>query len=111
MLKQQHPQMNGLQPPVLADNYAMSPSPNDDFVQVIQVNNDHWLALSTVGCQPSEIRVFDSFGGQLPQKRIKLVVDLLQSKEKELTLEYVNVQKQRGGSDCGLFALTFITCL
>ena len=109
MSKQHHPQMNGLQPPVLEDNYAMSPSPNGDFVQVIQANNDHWLALSTVGCQPSEICVFDSLGGQLPQKRIKLVADLLQSKEKELTLEYVNVQKQRGGSDCGLFALAFIT--
>ena len=109
MLKQQHPQMNGLQSPVLADNYTMSPSPNGDLVQVIQVNNDHWLALSTVGCQPSEIRVFDSLGGRLPQNRMKLVADLLQSKEKELTIEYVHVQRQRGGSDCGLFALAFIT--
>ena len=109
MLKQQHPQMKGLQPPVLADNFAMSPVPNGDFVQVIQVNNDHWLALSTVGCQSSKFRVFDSLGGRLPQKRIKLVADLLQSKEKELTIEFVNVHKQEGGSDHGLFALAFVT--
>ena len=83
MLKQQHPQTKGLQPPVLADHFAMSPVPNGDFVQVIQVNNDHWLALSTVGCQPSKIRVLDSLGGRLPLEGIQLVADLLQSKEKK----------------------------
>ena len=42
--------MKGLQPSVLADNFAMLPAaPNGDFVQVIQVNNDYWFALSTVG--------------------------------------------------------------
>ena len=57
MLKEQLPQMYGLQPPVLDDNFAISPAPNDHFGQV---NDGHRLALSTVGCRPSTICVFDS---------------------------------------------------
>ena len=34
---------------------------------------------------------------------------LTAEKGKELTIEFVNVHKQGGGSDCGLFALAFIT--
>ena len=33
----------------------------------------------------------------------------MQSQEKQLTIEFIDVQKQRGGSDCGLFSLAFIT--
>ena len=32
----------------------------------------------------------------------------MQSKQKEGVIEYVDVQEQRGASDCGLFALAFI---
>ena len=30
---------------------------------------------------------------------------------KSLTVEFVDVQKQKGGSDCGLFALAFIASI
>ena len=110
MLKQQHPLMGGLQSPVLGDHLAMTP-PDSEFVQVIIVNGDHWIAVSTVGCQPSTIKVFDSLGGRLPKRSLKLVADLMQSQEKQLSIEFIDVQKQRGGSDCGLFSLVFITSI
>ena len=110
MLKQQYPLIDGFQSPLFGDTLAMTP-PDSEFVQVILICGDHWVAISTVGCKPSTIRVYDSLGGRLPKRSLKLVADLMHSKEKSLTVEFVDVLKQKGGSDCGLFALAFITSI
>ena len=55
--------------------------------------------------------MFDSRGGRLPKRSVKLVADLLQTKEEAITFEFVDVQKPVGGSDCGLFTITFITSI
>ena len=49
-------------------------------------------------------------GPGLPKHIQKLVADLMQCKDKEITLEFVDVQEQRGSSDCGLFALALHRC-
>ena len=59
LLKKQHPLIGGLQTPALSSELAMIP-PNSEFVQVVNVSNNHWLALSTIGCRQSTIKVFDS---------------------------------------------------
>jgi hypothetical protein len=64
-----------------------------------------------VGCKPSTIKVYNSLGGRFPKRSLKLVADLMHSREKSLTVEFVNVQKQTGGSEYGLFALAFITSI
>ena len=102
MLKErQHPLIGGFQLPVLGDSLAMIP-PDNEFVQVILSCGDHWIAVSTVGCKPSTLKVCD-------KRSLKLVADLMQTKS--LTVEFVDVQKQKGGSDCGLFALAFIASI
>lgn len=84
--------------------------PDSEFVQVVNVCSNHWLALSTVWCAQSTVKVFDSLqGGGLPKHTMKLVADLMQSQDKQITFEFVDVKQQRGSSDCGLFALAFIT--
>ena len=88
----------------------MSP-PDRKFVQVIAVNQNHWVALSTVGCQPSTIRIYNSLDGRLPKHCLKLVANLMQSREKSVTVEFVDVQEQKGANDCGLFALAYITSI
>ena len=51
------------------------------------------------------------WAGDYQRAPIKLVADLMQSKQKEVVIEYVDVQEQRGASHCGLFALAFITSI
>jgi len=63
MLKQQHPSIDGFQPPALSQNFSMIP-PQEQFVQIINVNKNHWIALSTVGCQKACIKIFDCNGGK-----------------------------------------------
>ena len=41
----------------------------------------------------------------------KLIADLMQSKSMAITIEYVEVQKQKGSNDCGPLALAFVTSI
>ena len=67
LIKKQYPLIGGLQPLALSSQFAMIP-PDLDFVQVVNVSNNHWLALSTVGCRQSTIKDFDSLqSGGLPK--------------------------------------------
>ena len=100
----------GLQSPLLGSILAIIP-PDSEFVQVNIVNDNHWVALSTVGCPPSTVITFNILGGMLTERYTKLVADLMQSRNKAVTKEFINVQKQQGSSDCGLFTLAYITSI
>ena len=59
ILKGQHPAIGSLQPAMLASELAMEPQ-GGEFVQIVNLNENHWITLSTVGCQPGHINVYDS---------------------------------------------------
>ena len=66
-------------------------------MQIINVNKNHWIALSTVGCQKACIRMFNSNGGkELPKSTLKLIIALLQTQENQFSVEFVDVQMQEG---------------
>ena len=78
----------------------------EQYVQIINVNKNHWIALSTVGCQKACIKIFDSNGSkELPKPTLKLISALLQIQENQFSVEFVDVHMQEGSYDCGLFAL------
>ena len=66
LLKIQHPHIGGFQSTLLAENLSMEPQASE-FVQVLNVNNCHWLTVSNIGCTSSSIKVYDSLGGRLPR--------------------------------------------
>ena len=81
-------------------------------MQIINVNKNHWIALSTVGCQKASIKIFDCNGGkEHPKPTLKLMSGLLQTKENQFIVEFVDIQLQKGSHDCGLFALAYITSI
>ena len=49
--------------------------------------------------------------GNLPTSTQSLVADLAQCQEHAITVQYIDVQWQSGGTDCGLFTLAFATSL
>ena len=111
MLKQQHPSIDGFQPPALSQNLAMIP-PQEQFVQIVNVNKNHWIALSTVGCLKACVRIYDCNGGnELPKPTLKLISALLQTQEDQFAAEFIDVQIQEGSHDCGLFAVAYITSI
>ena len=111
LLKAQYPHISGLQSVILAENYALIPQP-DEFLQILNVSGNHWILLSTIGCPPATINVYDSLHGNLPPHAQRVVADLLQCKEANITIRlYMDVQWQSNGYDCGLFALANATAL
>ena len=111
LLQHQYPHIGGFQNTLLAEMLAMIP-PTQEFIQIINVYGDHWITIFNMGCtDSSSIKVFNSLGGRLPGSKKKVVADLLQCKRKTITIQYENVQKQLGSSDCGCFALAYATSL
>ena len=110
LLREQHPEVGSLQPPVLAAQLAMEPQ-GGEFVQLVNINNNHWITLSTVGCQPGHINVYDSLHMGLSSEVKEVIADLMQWKGKEITINYCDVQWQIGGNDCGIFAIAFATAI
>ena len=110
LLKAQYPHINGLQSVILTEKYALIPQP-DEFLQILNVNGNHWILLSTIGCPPATINVYDSLHGNLPPPAQRVVADLLQCKEANITIRYMDVQWRSNGYDCGLFALANATAL
>ena len=79
MLQKQNPFVGGLQDTILSENFQMVP-PNSQFIQILNVNRNHWITLSTIGCLSSTINVFDSLKtGKLPDTSLKIIADLMQS--------------------------------
>ena len=110
MLKAKCPHISGLQSVVLAKKMALVPQP-DEFLQVLNVNENHWILIYTIECPPSTVNVYDSLHGRLSSQALRVVADLIQSRAADITLRYMDVQWQSNGYDCGLFALANATAL
>ena len=108
LIKKENPTCRGLQSTQLAVRFQMEIQ-KGGFVQVI--NKSHWIAVSSMNCQQSTIKVYDSFHGYLPEDTKKLIADIMQSPCPKIEAQYIDVQKQKGQSDCGLFAIAFATSL
>ena len=104
MLKKQHPHIGGLQSVVLGEKLAFTLQ-TEEFVQVLNINNNHWIVISTIVCKQATVNVYDSLHGRLPSHAKCVIADLLRSQEAEITINYMDVQWQSNGYDCGLFAL------
>ena len=110
MLKQQHPEVGGLQSTTLSEKFTMELQPGK-FVQVVLINGNHWITISTIGCQKSSINVFDSLHGHLPQHAQKLVADIMMSPDHAIDISNMDLQWQSGASDCSVFSVAFATAL
>ena len=100
----------GLQSTLLSQTLAFDVM-REEFVQVLHSGGSHWLAVSTIGCLPSTVKVYDSLYSELPIQTKEQICPLLASPEPVIDLIYVAVQKQQNGCDCGLFALTYAIAL
>lgn len=76
-----------------------------EFVQCLCVGNNHWITVATVGCGSDVVNVYDSMNMKLSSTLKLVIADLLHTSSKFIAINYVNMQYQVGGSDCGLFAI------
>ena len=106
LFKKQFPDIKGLQPTVyqlrnqaMEDGTVQLDSTNQ--LQIIHCRGNHWIVASSVGCTKGMVNIYDSLYTSLDETTILLVSSLF-------GCQY---QMQRGGTDCGLFAIAVITAI
>ena len=103
LLKNQYSYIGGLQNTLLGQNFSFVPE-TTEFVQVLH-GAGHWLCVTTVGCKAGEVKVLDSLYSTVPTKVKRQIAVLTRTPSPQLKLIFVSVAQQRGGSDCGLYAI------
>ena len=110
LLKNLDPTMEGLQRPTLGPcrNFARVQNP---FIQILHTGNDHWVCVSTVRSDDGLVDLYDSLFHNIIQNEVEEQVKCLIGEANYMGLRVVAVQQQGNGSDCGVFAIAFATCL
>ena len=82
-----------------------------EFVQILHTGNNHWVCISSIGCVPGYVNLFDSLyhDSVIIQEVEEQTNDLLGGRL--IAPDPKPVQQQTNGSDCGVFAVAFATCL
>lgn len=109
LLQQANPFIDGFQRTTLGPirNFDVL---SGEFVQILHTGSDHWVTISSIGCQPGIVHLYDSLYNDVILTEVKeQTQDLLGGRLENLT--YVPTQQQNNGSDCGIFAVAIATCL
>ena len=113
LLKKHFAEPHGLQDTLLLQEKLAWNGESTKFVQVVNISRNHWVCVSNVQCQTNTVNVFDS----LPHFSMKStdlscqVATILKSPSTAINLNFINTQRQIGGSDCGLFAIAYATSI
>ena len=110
LLKTANPSMCGLQNVNLGQSNSYDVQ-RGEFVQIIHNGKDHWQVISTVGIKHPSVNVFDSLYCFCSDHSKVQIASLLLTNEHVIKLKYIDVQKQFGKADCGLFAVAFAVTL
>lgn len=71
----------------------------------MHVRDSHWITISNIGWRSDSVCVFDSAYAFIDVDGKKQVCSLMKPTRDVLFMDFVNIQHQGNGSDCGLFAL------
>ena len=110
LLKLEFPHINGLQNTLTMNTAMCKPLP-EGSLQILHVNGNHWITVSTSVCNGTDISVLDSKYLSLTKTTITLLSKLVRSMHKTFTVQIGNTIKQSGDNDCGLFASAYATSL
>ena len=98
LLKKMHIHIGGLVSVALGQTLAFTIQ-HGEFVQILNVSNDHWIIISNIGCKSGHINVYDSMGTNcVPPHTKEQVGAILFGNNKK------NNKQVQGGSDCRVFA-------
>ncbi len=109
LLKDQYPDVGGLQDPLCGVRLRFRVCKEKPFVQILHDGSYHWVAISTVNCKPGEVIYMDSlFTGKITQDIQRQICSIVRHEQETLSVKVIPVQQQKGSVDCGLFAMAFI---
>ena len=107
LLRSRFPSQNGLHDTCILKQKGVWISDSDGFVQIVHVSTGHWACLSNKILSSGTLELFDSLH-TVPEEEDTIIpqaCSILRTPEPSLTINVVNVGRQEGGSDCGLYAI------
>jgi len=108
LLKKQFPNINGLQNPLLQNKKQMD-GEKTQRLQVVHCRSSHWILASTIhNDDPDKVLLYDSLYDNVDAGTLAVIRGLFGP---AASPEIVEVQKQRGTADCGVFAVAFGTAI
>ena len=116
--------VNGLEDVIIAKKDGFSSCPGvEGFVQILCIRNCHWITISnlyTMHKFPRRACIYDSsysMSERLSKNDISYPIHLdtdvfrLLRPSEDVSMCVLNVQQQKGGDDCGLFAIAYAALL
>ena len=109
LLQKINPLIEGFQRPTLGPvrNFSVV---SGEFVQLLHTGQDHWVCISSVGCPPGTVKLFDSLYHDIISQEVEDQVKYLLADSFQ-KLQYAPCQQQTTGRDCGISAIAFATSL
>ena len=83
------------------------PQADGEFCQILH-NTGHWLLVSTINCQGSYVNVFDSMYKSTTEYTEMQCAAIMRTQAPSITFAAQEVQQQKDGSSCGLFAIAYL---
>ena len=74
-------------------------------MQAFFVRGNHWIVLSTIDCRPAEVNVYDSLHSNQDADTLSAISGSLEVFCLPVIVNLMIIGKQKGGNDCGLFAV------
>ena len=107
LLAQHFPLTHGLQPPTLEqiDGFRAH---TEDFLQILNIGDNHWIIVSSIGCEKGVVNVYDTYHTELqelPDSTIRTISRLIVSYSPELTIKMIKVDPQKNSNDCGVLCV------
>ena len=113
LLRRQYPQQNGLMDTICLSEQSVWKAKTHNFIQVHNISGSHWVCTSNIECNQNSVNVYDS----MPICSIesmslkKQLAAILQTDANTFEVNFINVQRQIGTDDCGLFGIAHATLL
>ena len=108
LLQQQFPNVGGLYSPSLAYDLSFDPV-NGSFIQILHTGTNHWVTVE--GVDDSLVRVYDSLYTSTTTSTRMSVAALAETSKHQITVQIAATQFQKGGTDCGVYAIAYATDL
>ena len=99
---------NGLQSTSYQEKYHIG---HENALRIIHTGGNHWSLISTLDCNEDEVKLYDSIYSSVSENTAKAIAYLLHYQGKAIKVKVMNVKRQIGAQDCGLFALAFLTTI
>ena len=102
LIKEMNPSIEGLQDPILGSKLQFDVS-KGKFIQILHDGCIHWITVSNILTE--NIDIFDSLYRRVTESVKMQIASICMCEKNEIQMHIRPFQKQRGGTDCGLFAI------